>query len=50
MFETLTGEPIAVWMNYAVHPVNGYVVGVFSADYPGAACLRINCISPYRYP
>jgi hypothetical protein len=37
MFTRPSGEPIAVFYNYAMHPVNGYVVGVFSADFPGAA-------------
>jgi hypothetical protein len=36
-----SGEPIAVFMNYAMHPVNGFVVGVFSADFPGAACRYV---------
>jgi neutral ceramidase len=31
-----TGEPIAVYVNYAMHPINGYVLGVVSGDYPGA--------------
>jgi neutral ceramidase len=40
-FEDLKGEPIAVYFSYAMHPVNGYVVGVFSADFPGAACRYV---------
>jgi neutral ceramidase len=35
-FEKPTGEPIAVYVNYAMHPINGYVIGVFSGDFPGA--------------
>ncbi|PWU06296.1 MAG: hypothetical protein C5B51_12660 [Terriglobia bacterium] len=35
-FEKPTGEPIAVYVNYAMHPINGYVSGVFSGDFPGA--------------
>lgn len=31
-----TGEPIAVYVNYAMHPINGYVSGVYSGDFPGA--------------
>jgi Neutral/alkaline non-lysosomal ceramidase, N-terminal len=31
-----TGEPIAVYVNYAMHPINGYVLGFFSGDFPGA--------------
>ncbi len=37
-FATLTGEPIAAYVNYAMHPVNGYLVGITSADFAGAAC------------
>ena len=31
------GDPIAAYVNYAMHPINGYLVGITSADYPGAA-------------
>src|SRR5206468_4656372 len=27
--------PIAVYMNYAMHPINFYLSGVISADFPG---------------
>jgi len=37
-FETPTGEPVAVYVNYAMHPINGYLVGFTSADFPGAMC------------
>ncbi len=30
------GEPIAVWVNYAIHPVSGYMLGIVSGDVPGA--------------
>jgi neutral ceramidase len=40
-FETPSGEPIAVYINYAMHPVNGFVTGVYSADFPGAACRYV---------
>jgi hypothetical protein len=40
-FETPKGEPIAVYFTYAMHPVNGYLAGFTSADYPGAACRHI---------
>jgi neutral ceramidase len=40
-FETLTGEPIAAYMVYAMHPVNGYLLDVFSADFPGALCRHV---------
>jgi neutral ceramidase len=35
-FEKPTGEPIAVYVNYAMHPINGYVLGIVSGDVPGA--------------
>jgi hypothetical protein len=38
---TPTGEPIAAYVNYAMHPVNGYLVGITSADFPGAACRYV---------
>jgi hypothetical protein len=31
------GEPIAVYMDYAMHPVNGFLSGITSADFAGAA-------------
>lgn len=30
------GEPIAVYMDYAMHPVNGFLAGLTSADFAGA--------------
>lgn len=33
--------PIAVYMNYGMHPVNFFMSGVVSADYPGDACALI---------
>jgi neutral ceramidase len=36
-FETLTGEPIGVYYNYAVHPVITGNLDMVSADIPGAA-------------
>ncbi len=35
-FTTPAGDPIAAYVNYAMHPINGYLVGITSADYPGA--------------
>src|SRR5258706_3680271 len=35
-FETMAGQPIAAYVNYAMHPVNGYLSGFVSADYAGA--------------
>jgi neutral ceramidase len=40
-FEAPSGEPIAVYMTYAMHPVNGFLAGFTSADFPGAACRYI---------
>ncbi|MCX6628334.1 MAG: neutral/alkaline non-lysosomal ceramidase N-terminal domain-containing protein [Candidatus Solibacter sp.] len=40
-FETPAGDPIAFYMNYAMHPVNLYLGGILSADYPGAASRYI---------
>jgi neutral ceramidase len=31
-----TGEPLAVYVTYAIHPINGYVLGFISGDFPGA--------------
>jgi neutral ceramidase len=36
-FLTPKGEPIAVYMDYAMHPVNGFLAGITSADFAGAA-------------
>lgn len=36
-FETLSGEPIAVYYNYGVHPVITGTLDMISADIPGAA-------------
>ena len=35
-FETATGQPIAAYVNYAMHPVNGYLSGLVSGDFAGA--------------
>ena len=40
-FESLAGAPIAAYVNYAMHPVNGYLSGAISADFPGAATRHI---------
>ena len=32
-----SGVPIGLYMNYAMHPVNFYLTGVISADFPGEA-------------
>jgi hypothetical protein len=36
-FVKTNGEPIAVYMNYAMHAVSLYLHGYISADFPGAA-------------
>lgn len=36
-FAAPNGDPIAVYMTYAMHPVNGYLAGFTSADFAGAA-------------
>jgi neutral ceramidase len=36
-----TGDPIAVYFNYAMHPINYYLTGVVSADFPGQASADI---------
>ena len=33
-----SGEPIAVYVNYAMHAIDGYLVGFISSDFPGAMC------------
>ena len=40
-FETLAGIPIAVYVNYAMHPVNGYLSNFVSADFAGAMCRYV---------
>ena len=36
-----SGEPIAVYFNYAMHPINYYLTGIVSADFPGEAAADI---------
>lgn len=36
-FLPANGEPIAIYMDYAMHPVNGFLAGITSADFAGAA-------------
>jgi neutral ceramidase len=35
-FDTPAGDPIAFYINYAMHPINLYLGGIVSADFPGA--------------
>lgn len=34
-FRAANGQPIAVYMDYAMHPVNGFLAGITSADFAG---------------
>jgi neutral ceramidase len=38
MFSDLNGAPIAGYMNYPMHAINGFLTGITTADFPGAAC------------
>ena len=40
-FDSAAGDPIAVYFTYAMHPVNGWLAGFTSADFPGAATRYI---------
>ena len=40
-FYDMQGRPIAGYMNYAMHPVNGYLSGFISGDFAGAASRHI---------
>ena len=33
-FETAAGELMAAYVNYAMHPINGYVLNITNGDYP----------------
>lgn len=35
-FVAANGEPIAVYIDYAMHPINGFLTGITSADFAGA--------------
>jgi hypothetical protein len=41
LFVDEQGKPIAGYMNYPMHAVNGYLTGITSADFPGAACRYV---------
>jgi len=41
MFTDMSGMPIAGYMNYAMHPVNAWLAGFTTADFPGAASRYI---------
>jgi len=40
-FESLEGLPIAVYMTYAMHPVNGFLSEITSADFCGSASRHV---------
>ena len=40
-FAAPSGEPLAVYMTYAMHPVNGWLAGFTSADFAGSASRYI---------
>lgn len=40
--------PIAVYMNYAMHPINFYLSGVISADFPGEASRYVESLFDNR--
>jgi neutral ceramidase len=41
LFTDMQGKPIAGYMNYPMHAVNGYLTGITTADFPGAACRHV---------
>ena len=40
-FFDANGRPIAGYMNYAMHPINGYLSGFVSSDFAGASSLYV---------
>jgi neutral ceramidase len=40
-FIAADGTPIGIYLNYAAHPINYYLTGVLSADFPGDASSYI---------
>jgi hypothetical protein len=39
--KTPSGDPIAVYFNYAMHPINYYLTGIVSADFPGETAADV---------
>lgn len=39
--KTPLGDPIAIYFNYAMHPINYYLTGIVSADFPGQTAADI---------
>ena len=40
-FETASGEPIAVYVNYAMHAIDYYEMGILTADFPGVTSRSV---------
>jgi hypothetical protein len=36
-----TGEPIAAYVSYAMHPIDAFLLGFITADFPGAMCRYV---------
>jgi neutral ceramidase len=45
-FETPGGKPIAIYFNYAMHPIDYYLTGIVSADFPGTAAADLESLFP----
>lgn len=45
-FETPAGKPIAIYYNYAMHPIDYYLSGIVSADFPGTASRDLESMFP----
>jgi hypothetical protein len=43
-FVTPDGKPIALFVNYAMHPINFYLRGLVSADFPGEASRYVESV------
>jgi neutral ceramidase len=41
LFTDMQGKPIAGYMNYPMHAINGFLTGITTADFPGAACRYV---------
>ena len=41
LFSDMQGKPIAGYMNYPMHAINGFLTGITTADFPGAACRYV---------
>jgi neutral/alkaline ceramidase-like enzyme len=43
-FETPSGEPIAVYVNYAMHAIDYYEMGILTADFPGVTSRFVELV------